>query len=231
MTRIILPAALISAMAAPALAQSLLVRPATGVGAAPTTPGEERPPSFIALNQASMMAIEAPKPREFNVHDLVTIIIEESSRQEAEQSLETDKQYDLSAALAQFPDLKKLLQGELTNGIDATPRLDLRHDQSFSGDGKYEREDRFTARITAEVIDVKPNGVLVLEARKHIEKDREKQTLIIAGACRGEDVTRNNTILSSQMADLTLAVKNEGDVKKAGKKGAIPRVLESLFAF
>lgn len=211
-----------------AMGQSLFVREQPAAVAAP----EGAPPPPVTLHQASQIAIEPPEPRKIQVHELVTIIIEETSRQEAEQTLETDKQYDFKAALASFPDLQQLLKGQLREGIGGEiPSVGVNHDQKFKGDGSYERRDRFTARITAEVIDVKPNGVLVLEARKFIEKDKERQTLVIAGSCRTEDITSSNTILSSQMADLTLSVKNEGDVRRAGKKGVIPRALEALFAF
>ena len=97
--------------------------------------------------------------------------------------------------------------------------------------GEYEREDRFSARIAAEILEVKPNGTVVLEARKRIEKDDEIQTILIAGKVRTEDITLQNTVLSSQLADLTLSVQNEGEVRDAAKKGFLTKLFDTIFAF
>jgi flagellar L-ring protein precursor FlgH len=180
----------------------------------------------------SMFAVQPPKPRDFLVHDLVTIIVDETSRQQAEQSLKTDKKYNIDASLSQFPSLAALAQFALENGDPTNPiNLGLDAKNKFDGKGKYERSDRFSAKITAEIIDIKPNGTIVLEARKRIEKDEETTTLVLSGRCRIEDVTTSNTVLSSQLADLTLVSTNEGQVKDTGTKGLIPRILETLFAF
>jgi len=94
-----------------------------------------------------------------------------------------------------------------------------------------DRSDRFSDRITATVIDVKPNGVLVLEAKRTVKKDDEEQNLVLSGECRREDVTQNNTVLSTQLAELTLVSKNTGQVKDSATKGWIPRILEAIFNF
>jgi flagellar L-ring protein precursor FlgH len=132
----------------------------------------------------------------------------------------------------QIPDLMALLQAQLETD-QGTPitGVDASAGKKFKGDGKYERSDRFTDRITATVIDVKPNGVLVLEARRTIQKDEEVQNLVLSGECRREDVTQQNTVLSNQLADLTLLVNNSGDVREATEKGFLTRVFENVFNF
>jgi flagellar L-ring protein precursor FlgH len=184
------------------------------------------------LRGASLFYIEPPKPREFAVHDLVTIIVEETTRSEANQSLDTTKEYDIGAAMNQFPSLRHLLELQVQNGdTQRTANLDVNFDSEFKGEGDYARTDRFVARITAAVIDVKPNGTVVVEARKRIDKDGEIQTIILSGVCRREDVTNQNTVLSSQLADLTVTMTTDGQVTKAGRKGVIPRALEAVFNF
>ena len=109
--------------------------------------------------------------------------------------------------------------------------MDVTGKDNVKGDGKYSRDDTFTDRITAEVIDVKPNGRLTLEARRTVQKDEEIQTLVLSGDCRREDVTNANTVLSTQLMGLTLLVHNEGNVKDTASKGWITQVLEAVFNF
>lgn len=211
----------------PALGQSLFQRAVE----LRSEPGKE-PDTHGEVRVASLMFVEKPKPKDFAVHDQVTIIIDERSTASSEQTLDTKKDYDFNAALTKFPSLQAFLEGQIENGDSNTPaELAIKSKNKFKGEGEYERTDRFSARITAEVIDVKPNGVLVLEARKTIKKDEEAQTLVLSGNVRKEDVTDANTVLSTQLADLTIVSKNEGRVRDAAKKGLIPRALEAIFNF
>ncbi len=190
------------------------------------------PDPSAGLRAVSLIIVEPPKPRDFNVHDKVTIIIAESSKQSASQKLDTKKDAAFGASLKKFPDLMKLLEAELTSEDGGEiVGTDVSHSSKFKGEGTYTRDDRFTDRVTATIIDVKPNGVLVIEAKRTIKRDEEEQVVSLSGECRREDVTESNTVLSTQLAELTLISKNSGQVKDSATKGLIPRLFEFLFNF
>lgn len=189
-----------------------------------------QPDPAAGLRGYSLFLVELPKQKEIQVHDKLTIIISETSKQSASQTLDTKQDAGVQAALKQFPDLAKFLQLNLTNGAsNPIVQLDASGSGKFKGEGKYDRGDTFTDRITATIIDIKPNGVLVLEAKRTIQKDEEVQTLVLSGECRREDVTKQNTVLSNQLANMTLATKNDGRVKETANKGIIPRLFEAIF--
>lgn len=184
------------------------------------------------LYAVSLFAVQPPEPRTYQRHDLITIIINESSSQESEQSLSTSKETSGSGTLGATLSLEELLNLRLRNSsISDLELLRYAAEREFEGDGEYERTDRFTDRITATVIDVKPNGVLVLEARRFTATDEETKTLIISGHCRTDDVTEQNTIQSNQLADLRLVVEHEGNVREANRKGPLTRLLEWMLPF
>jgi flagellar L-ring protein precursor FlgH len=81
------------------------------------------------------------------------------------------------------------------------------------------------------VLDVKPNGTLVLQARKTIKTDEEEQQFILSGICRVEDVATDNTVLSTQIFDLDLQKNHKGDVKDAVTKGWLPRLMQLVNPF
>jgi len=195
------------------------------VGAKPVDPA-------AALQGISLIAVTPPPPKTYQKHDLIEIIINESSLQKHEQSLDTKKDYNTKAELSKFPSLHDLLELQLRNPENQSKaNLEVSSNNKFKGTGQYERKDNFTARITATVLEVKPNGTLVLEARKSFTSNKEETALVMSGVCRAEDVTAQNTVQSSQLANLSLTVKNEGDVKDASKKGIIPQVLDTIFNF
>ncbi len=187
-----------------------------------------------ALRQVSLFAIETPKPREFAKHDLVQIVVRETSRVKSTQELETEKSYDLNGEISAWPDFRlddlanlQIFAGRMTD----LPELGLTFDKDFEGEGEYQRRDDLTARISAEVIEILPNGNLVLEARTRIQTDEEVSNMKVTGICRPEDVSPANTILSHQLHDLKIEKINEGELKRTGEKGIIAKVLDAIFAF
>jgi len=185
------------------------------------------------MQNASYLAVTIPEPREWEVHDLVTIIVRQIASGTAEGELETSKEVDVSGEASAFIDLQQLLEtrvvpAKLSAGI---PRVEVGFDQEFEGDGDYRRKDEIVTRLTAQVLDVKPNGTLALEARMHMANDDEELTVTVTGYCRAEDVTADNTILSTQLHDLRVEKKHAGEIRNASKKGVLTKALEFLFNF
>lgn len=187
-----------------------------------------------ALRATSMFAIAPPQPRKFQVHDLVQIIVRETSQAKSSQDLETKKDFKIDGKVGAWPhfDLADLLQLQLQAGSTQNlPKLNLEFTKDFTGEADYERKDDLTARLTAEIIEVLPNGNLVLEARTNIKTDKEEQTIKATGICRPADISAANTILSNQLHDLTIDKVHRGELREANQKGIIAKVLETVFAF
>jgi flagellar L-ring protein precursor FlgH len=209
-----------------AASSSLMAAPSTRSSAAAA------PQSAHALRAASMFAITPPEARQFAVHDLVQILVRETSAAVSSQALETDKNYEIDATVPDYKDFWSMLTLGIANGDGETsPQIQFDIDKSFEGEGDYERTDDMTARVTAEVIEILPNGNLILEARSEVKTDDERTVISVTGICRPGDVTPANTILSNQIHDLKIEKMNTGELKKAGEKGIISKVLDMIFAF
>jgi len=180
----------------------------------------------------SLVAVRPPEPREFLPQDLITIIIRETSRVQRDQTVETEKTHSLEAEVIQLQAIRQFLElrGDPTKEtIAGSPIFETTG--TFEGEGDYERNDDVTARVTARVLEVKPNGLLLLEARTTVQTDEEIQTITLSGYCRTDDVSESNTVQSSELYDLQLNVQHEGEIRRATEKGLIPRVFETLFNF
>lgn len=226
----------LGAWANPAWAQSLYERPAAHPAserADLTTPAAPvdatgAPP----LSAVSVIAVTPPKPREFKQYDLVTIIVSERSKLDRKLETETEKDYEMNFAVTKFLDMLELLEARITQEDPSDlPEVALKSKRKFEGDAKSKQEDQLTDRITARILEVKPNGTLVLEARRSWTTDEDTTVVTLSGVCRSEDVTINNTIQSNQMYDVAMNVQNSGEMRRANKKGVIPRVLETIFNF
>jgi flagellar L-ring protein precursor FlgH len=103
--------------------------------------------------------------------------------------------------------------------------------RNLKGEATVDRTDSLTARITAEVIDVKPNGTLVLQAKQRIKTDDEEQQFVFTGTGRVEDVGVDNTILSTQLYDKDVTKTHTGAVRDTTKRGLIPKLLDLINPF
>lgn len=175
--------------------------------------------------------VSPPKlPKMYRPGDLITIIVRERRKFEAEAELDRKRRFKIKSELDAFI---KATGG----GIGAAafrrgkPTIDYRFDQQTKNEGETNREDAMTMRLTGKIIDVKPNGLLVVEARARIVHDEEISEITFTGTCRKEDVTADNTILSTQVADKSIVVHNEGAIRAAASRGWIPKLLDLLRPF
>lgn len=199
-------------------------RPGTAFTALP--PKELSRPGTRAIEMTSMIAVPPVPPRKFKVHDLVNIIVRQQKKYEADGKLNTKREWDIDGKLEEwfrFYPRNRLGSDQLSSG---QPSFKFGTKNENKMDGENEREDKFTTYIQATIIDVKPNGNLVLEARMEEQHDEEHFTITLTGVCRSEDVTATNSILSTQIANLVLVERNKGAVRDATTRGWIPRILD-----
>ena len=195
---------------------------------------ENAPRERRGIAAQSLFAVPEEQPRLFRRHDLVQIVVQERSRANSKSELETEKSASIDGAVRAFPrlTLEDLARLQLFAGRTTDlPRVAVELEKEFEGEGDYKREDDFSTRITAEVLEVLPNGNLVLESRTQIRNDDEISTIRVTGVCRGVDITAANTVLSNQIHDLIIEKRNEGKLREVNEKGVITSFFETLFSF
>ncbi|MEX0742712.1 MAG: flagellar basal body L-ring protein FlgH [Phycisphaeraceae bacterium] len=186
------------------------------------------------LQAVSYAAVRLPEPRHFAQQDLITIIIREQTQASSSQGLSTSKEVTVGSELEAMPrlQLEDLLNFQLRGGDEEDlPEFALSHTSEFDGEGDYSRRDSMTTRLTARVIDVKPNGTLALEARTYIRTDGETQTIVVTGYARSDDITGDNSVLSTQMYDLRVEREHTGELRRSSEKGILTRLIDTVLNF
>ncbi len=186
--------------------------------------------NITPVMKSSWYSVKEPDPKHFRVHDLVTIIVEEASKHSVTAESETGRESSIDARL---DDWLRLTKGALRP--DPQPfgdqSIKASSTREFEGESDIKREDTLSARIQAEVIDVLPNGNLVLEASHTVVLDDETTQITLTGMCRSKDVTVDNVLLSSKIARLEVNKKHTGAARDATKRGFIHELLDFLNPF
>ncbi len=103
--------------------------------------------------------------------------------------------------------------------------------EDFRGGGRSVRDGTLTGRITVRVTDVLPNGNLVINGNRVITVNDERQVMEITGIVRPEDVTAENSVLSTLVADAQIKYTGRGAISEKQRLGLFSRLLSMLFAF
>lgn len=184
-------------------------------------------PRNPVYEQFAWITLPPAPPRKFRPGDLLTIVVREQRQYKADADLETKRQFDVKSELDAF--IKPTAGGIGSSAFRrGKPNIDYKFDQKLKTEGDTSREDRLTTRMTGKIIDVKPNGLLVIEARARVQHDDEISVITLTGTCRKDDVTADNTVLSTQIADKNVAVHNEGALRGASRRGWVTRLLDLL---
>jgi flagellar L-ring protein precursor FlgH len=85
--------------------------------------------------------------------------------------------------------------------------------------------------VSARVVDVLPNGYLVVEGAREVRLNNENQTITITGVVRPVDISQNNEVLSSAIAQMSVKVQGKGLVSQPLNPGWLFKILNGILPF
>jgi len=185
------------------------------------------------------------------VGDILTIVVDENVGMTNNLSLTTNKQNSssnltgieglASNAVNQFitnlPTSlfgKKVQKAATTVGgltVPTVPALSTTGTNTFTGGGTITNNQTITARAAVQVIDVLPNGNLVIEGLREISFSQEHQFVSLHGIVRPYDVQPDNTVSSSNVAGAQIQVVSAGTLTDAQKKGWLLKLNDKVNPF
>ena len=102
---------------------------------------------------------------------------------------------------------------------------------SFNGGGTVDNEDSFEGKITAQVMEVYPNGNLLVQGNKEIQIVDEQQIVTISGIVRPQDIGTNNQVASFMMADVRINYEGQGAIRDNQKRSLLTRFWDKINLF
>ena len=165
------------------------------------------------------------KGRNFQVGDVITVLLNESTQAARSQvgSVSRNSTNDmLSPGLAVLGN--KL--GGVMKGVDFS-----KTDISNKGTGSADQTASLTGSVAVSVVEVMPNGNLVLRGEKQLALTEGSEVIQVAGIIRPDDVAPNNTVQSRRLANAQIAYRGTGDLANASRAGWGTSALLKLWPF
>jgi flagellar L-ring protein precursor FlgH len=168
-------------------------------------------------------------PPVIEIGDIVKVQIKEKTSADVELSVDTKDSFSTTNKITRGAE--KLLGRVLEPVFDLLGTGDFSHDAEtqFKDDGKTDRSSRLDALVTALVVDKLESGNLVIEGRKQINVNGEKQTMIVRGVIDPRDLNKDHVIESDYIADVEIEYVGEGKLTKRTKPGFLSRIIDFIF--
>jgi flagellar L-ring protein precursor FlgH len=177
--------------------------------------GNAPPASMGAIFQGAAYRPLVATNRARAVGDLITVQIQENTtaRQRSNSSVNREGKVDASIASLPF----------VTSPVVPRARIGASSSNDASAKGESGSDNVFTGTITATVIDVLPNGNLVIAGEKQVGVNQTVDSLRFSGIVDPRFIRPGNTIVSTQVADVRVEFRGRGDIDRAMTVGWLQR--------
>lgn len=201
-----------------------------------TYPPDMVPPDILpstpqTLNDGSWISIPLPPPKEIKKHDHVTIRVDIVARTQQESELQRRRNSTYDALLRSWVVLEGLTQIRKAPQTDGQQRVQGQLNGQLRTEGDLLTSESMKFDIAAKVVDILPNGNLVLEARRTVHHNEETWIVALTGICSRDAIGPGNLVLSKDIADLEVTKEEEGHIRDTYKRGWIQRWWDRIKAF
>ena len=158
-----------------------------------------------------------------HVGDTITILINEK--------LSASRSSDSSAQRAGSSAFSVPIVARLPGKFFQEGNLDASSESKFEGKGATSSDNVFTGTITATVVEVLPNGNLIVSGEKQIGLNRNTETVRLSGVVNPTHIVSGNSVSSTQIADARIEYRGKGYIDEAQTMGWLARFFLSVLPF
>ncbi|MDA8414033.1 MAG: flagellar basal body L-ring protein FlgH [Desulfobacteraceae bacterium] len=160
--------------------------------------------------------------------DILTVVISETASASKEATTGTSR---ASSAAAGIPNLMGLETAGISKWMDLSKLVNASASTKFDGSGSTTRKENLNATITARVIDVLANGNLLIEGRRNVLVNNEDQIIVLTGTVRPRDITPDNLVNSTLIADARIAYSGKGIISDRQQPGWLMGIMDKVWPF
>ena len=171
--------------------------------------------------------------RAAKIGDILTITVSETSTASKQSTTQTDRAQNFTGSLT----FAGVGAGNGSGGVQA-PKGAFSFgpytgafSRSFKGGGATSANDSMTAYMTATVVDVLPNGNLLIRGSRWTKVYDSLQQIVLEGVVRPVDISRNNTVLSQNVAEAKIFLIGKGPVASNQKPGWLGQIWDFVSPF
>src|SRR4051812_43389202 len=198
--------------------------------AAPVQPKQTAP---LTLDNSSFMFRKLPpeaEQRELQLNDIIMVVVDYKSALQSDGDANSKKTASFNAVLSDWLkfDGKNILPAPQNNG---DPKINGALTSQFKTQADVQQKDALTFKIAASVVDIRPNGNLVIEARSEIQNDDEIWEKSLTGVVRRQSIGPDRTVRYDDVAEGRIRNRKKGFVHDGTNRGWLVKWYDEVKPF
>jgi flagellar L-ring protein precursor FlgH len=184
----------------------------------------------LTLERVSWTYQRVVEPQKIGLNDQVTVLVNNKSVFINDGQMDRKKNGYGSLSLPNWV-LFKGLEAIPDPQSAGVPKIRGEVDNKLRSQANLETREQLEFKITCKVVDVRPNGILVIEGTNSVRNNDEVSNYSLTGEIRAEDIKQDNTVLSSSIASLRINKYEEGHVRDGYRRGWMLKWLDKYQPF
>lgn len=186
---------------------------------------ETRPTDGSIWLENGRLARLSTDVRAMRPHDLISVVVQENLAASTDGSVKNTRASNASSQVSS-------LIGVLHTGNALQNLVNQNSAAGLNAAGTSATNSSLTTVLGGQVIEVLPNGMLVIEAARQVEFSQQTQTIVLRGLVRPEDISQQNQIMSTAISSLELEVRGKGIINDYTRRpNALVRLLQKALVF
>ena len=196
------------------------VRPQFEPTYAPPPPPPSASPNGAIFQQSRYSSLVEDN-RARRAGDVLTIQLVEAMQASKQASQQTSRDSNLGITLPDAKPFSSINPDLLKGGATS----------SFKGSGQAAQANSLSGQVSVTVAQVYPNGTMFVRGQKLIQLNRGEEYVQISGIVRPEDVSPDNRVLSTRVADAKITYSGTGEIAQQSRQGWLQRFFTALSPF
>ena len=169
--------------------------------------------------------------RAFAPMDILTIIVNDSTQGAKRGNTQTKTEFDLLAGITNFFGIETKSWESNNTGLKPAALINASTDNEFKGQANIQRQASLTAKMSAVVMEVLPNGTLRVEGSKIVAINNEEEIMVISGLVRKRDIAGDNQVDSNRIANMRIDFYGHGTLSESQSPGWGMKVFNIIWPF
>jgi len=187
----------------------------------------------LQLDNTSFMYRKLPpesEQRELQLNDIITVLVDYRSALQSDGDANSKKTASFNAVLSDWLkfDGKNILPAPQNNG---DPRVSGALTSQFKTQADVKQKDALTFKIATSVVDIRPNGNLVIEGRSEVQSDDEVWEQSLTGVLRRQSIGPDRTVRSDDIAERRIRIRKKGFVHDGTNRGWLVKWYDEVKPF
>lgn len=185
---------------------------------------ETHTPGSLWSNQGRLVRLSTDS-KAARLHDVISIVVSESVAASTDGQIKNSRSSSANSGLS-------AIFGSLRTTSKLQNLLGQTASSALTAQGQSATNSSLSTIFGGEVVDVLPNGMLVIQATRQLTFSQQTQIIKLRGLVRPEDVSAQNQVMSTAMTDLELEVTGKGIINDyTYRQNPVWRFIQKLLVF